>query len=803
MVVEHKHAHRVHRRDPDRAQAVRADQAPVRLRRRRRPRLPAALRPRRRDQGQHRGQPRHAAGPRLRPRDRHRGQRRHLRVDRRQRRRRPARLGRRPLPGVGRADDARHARDPARRRVHDRRAELRRQAAPPVDRPHRPVPRPHRRDGHDGAGAAGRGGDPRAASSTPTATTATPAGTASSAGRSSAGPATLATLHDRAFDRGEPARVSGGQERLENLVASYVGPRPLMALVAGVDSSTSATKVEVRELDSGRVVGARVVAASADAAAAVGAGARGVVGRVRGGVAAGRRASGGGDQRRRPAARHGRARRATARCCDRPSCGTTPSRRPDAAWLIDQLPGGPQAWADACGCVPVASFTITKLSWLHRSEPETWQRLAHVVLPHDWLTFKLTGRLVTDRGDASGTGYWSAATGDVPRRPARRRRRRPGLVGRGADGARARARSPASGRARWSAAGTGDNMAGALGVGLRSGDVAVSIGTSGTVYSVSDEPVGRSVGHRRRLRRRHRSPPPARVHAQRDEGHRRGRAGCWGSTTARSTSWPSPPRRAPGGLVLLPYFDGERTPDRPDATGVLAGIRSDVTREQLARAAVEGVVCGLLDGLDALAAFAPADGRLILLGGGAHSRAYRQVLADLSGRAVLVPARRRAGRGRRVRAGGRRGQRGRAGRCRRPVAAGRRRRRRTGPGRDRGRRCSRRLRDRSGRDVSTPAFVPVRWGVLGCASIATRKVIPAMLRSARCDVSPSRPEIAPGPRWRPPSWASHAPTARTTSCSPTPMSKRCTSRCPTTSTPSGRDGPPPPASTCCARSRSP
>ena len=110
--------HRVHGHDPDRAEAVRADQAPVRLRRRRRARVPAALRPGRRDQGQHRGQPRHAGGPRLRPRDRRRRQRRDLRLDRRQRRRRPARVGRRPLPGVGRADDARHARDPARRRVH-------------------------------------------------------------------------------------------------------------------------------------------------------------------------------------------------------------------------------------------------------------------------------------------------------------------------------------------------------------------------------------------------------------------------------------------------------------------------------------------------------------------------------------------------------------------------------------------------------------------------------------------------------------------------------------------------------------
>jgi xylulokinase len=94
---------------------------------------------------------------------------------------------------------------------------------------------------------------------------------------------------------------------------------------------------------------------------------------------------------------------------------------------------------------------------------------------------------------------------------------------------------------------------------------------------------------------------------------------------------------APGGLTLLPYLDGERTPDRPAATGVLAGIRSDVSREQLARAAVEGVICGLLDGLDALTAFAPTGGRLSLLGGGARSRAIRQVLADLSGRPVLVP----------------------------------------------------------------------------------------------------------------------------------------------------------------------
>ena len=93
-----------------------------------------------------------------------------------------------------------------------------------------------------------------------------------------------------------------------------------------------------------------------------------------------------------------------------------------------------------------------------------------------------------------------------------------------------------------------------------------------------------------------------------------------------------------GGTVLVPYFDGERVPDRPHATGTIAGLRSDVSREELARAAFEGVVCGLLDGLDALRATGvDTDGRLLLVGGGAHSRAYRRILADLSGRPVVVP----------------------------------------------------------------------------------------------------------------------------------------------------------------------
>ena len=81
----------------------------------------------------------------------------------------------------------------------------------------------------------------------------------------------------------------------------------------------------------------------------------------------------------------------------------------DTEQLLADLAGGPSAWAAACGSVPVPAFTVTKLHWLRRCEPETLRRTTSVMLPHDWLTFRLTGRRVTDRGDASGTGYWSPA----------------------------------------------------------------------------------------------------------------------------------------------------------------------------------------------------------------------------------------------------------------------------------------------------------------------------------------------------------------------------------------------------------
>ena len=273
----------------------------------------------------------------------------------------------------------------------------------------------------------------------------------------------------------------------------------------------------------------------------------------------------------------------------------------DAEELLRELAGGRTAWAAACGSVPLPAFTVTKLRWLRRCEPEVLRRTAAVMLPHDWLTFRLTGKRVTDRGDASGTGYWS---------PAESRYRvdlledliDPALDW---DAALPEVLSPRSAAGDWSGTGalvgpgTGDNMAAALGLGLRPGDLALSLGTSGTAFMVSEQPS---------------ADPSGTVAGFADATGRYLPLVC----TLNATKVTDAVRRLLGvdqerfdqlaleadagasGLVLVPHFDGERTPNRPAATGTLTGIRSDVTPAQLARAAVEGVVCNLLEGADAL-----------------------------------------------------------------------------------------------------------------------------------------------------------------------------------------------------------
>ena len=268
-----------------------------------------------------------------------------------------------------------------------------------------------------------------------------------------------------------------------------------------------------------------------------------------------------------------------------------------------------------------------------------FRRVAAVLLPHDWLTSRLTGAHTTDRGDASGTGYWSPSEG-------RYRVDLLEVVDERVDweAALPAVLAPAEIAGEWSGTGavvgpgTGDNMAAALGLGLRRGDVVLSVGTSGTAFTVSDrpsaDPSGTVAGFADATGRF--LPLVCTLNATKVTD---AVARVLGVATARfdDLALEAPP--GAGGVVLVPHFDGERTPNRPYATGTLTGLRTDLSPAQVARAAVEGVVCNLLEGADALAAHhAGVDGRVVLIGGGARSAAYRRVVADLTGRPVVVPA---------------------------------------------------------------------------------------------------------------------------------------------------------------------
>lgn len=309
---------------------------------------------------------------------------------------------------------------------------------------------------------------------------------------------------------------------------------------------------------------------------------------------------------------------------------------PAARDLTAEL-GGKQAWADAVGSAPVASFTLTKLRWLARAEPEAAARVRSACLPHDWLTWRLRGtstRLTTDRGDASGTGYWSPRTGAY-----REDLLRLGF-GRDLDLPTVLSPSEVAGETPDGvvvAAGTGDNMAAALGLGAGPGDVVVSLGTSGTAFAVHDRPVADGTGTVAGFADATGAflPLVATMNAARVLT---ATAALLGTDVAGLDALALQAGPGAGGLVLLPYLDGERTPDLPDATGTLRGLtRASMTPANLARAAVEGMLCGLADAVDALVAQGVQPRRVLLIGGAARSTAVRAVAPSLLGVPVVVP----------------------------------------------------------------------------------------------------------------------------------------------------------------------
>ncbi|HEY3439039.1 MAG TPA: FGGY-family carbohydrate kinase, partial [Actinotalea sp.] len=310
---------------------------------------------------------------------------------------------------------------------------------------------------------------------------------------------------------------------------------------------------------------------------------------------------------------------------------------------------GARLWADAIGSVPVASLTVTKLRWLRDAEPENAARVAAVALPHDWLSWRLAGygpdssgaaldALTTDRSDASGTGYWSPGTDDY--------RRDLLELALGHDALLPRVLGPAEVAhtverpglpALLIGPGAGDNAAAALGLGMRTGDVAISIGTSGVVSAISATVAADASGMVNGFADATGAflPLACTLNASRvlDAAAR-----LLGVDHAGLSDLALSAPAGADGLVLVPYLEGERTPNRPDATGALHGVRlGNTTPAHLARAAVEGMLCGLADGLDALLAQGTVVERVQLIGGGAQSEAVRRIAPTVLGLDVTVP----------------------------------------------------------------------------------------------------------------------------------------------------------------------
>ncbi|UGY94652.1 xylulokinase [Streptomyces gobiensis] len=301
--------------------------------------------------------------------------------------------------------------------------------------------------------------------------------------------------------------------------------------------------------------------------------------------------------------------------------------------LIERL-GGPKAWAERIGSVPSPSFTAPKWAWLSEHEPEAARATAAVRLPHDYLTERLTGAAVTDRGDASGTGWWASSTQRYDEGVLELIGLDPTLLprvlghGEAAGTVRDLPGLPLP-RGALVATGTGDNMAAALGLGLRPGQPVLSLGTSGTVYAVS----------------RHRpTDPTGTVAGFADARDAWLPLACTLNCTLavdRIAALLGLDREAvePGGAtVLFPFLDGERTPHLPYASGLLYGLRHHTSGGQVLQAAYDGAVFALLRALNlVLDGDSDPDAPLVLIGGGAKGTAWRETVRRLSGRPVRVP----------------------------------------------------------------------------------------------------------------------------------------------------------------------
>lgn len=417
-----------------------------------------------------------------------------------------------------------------------------------------------------------------------------------------------------------------------------------MSLVAGLDSSTQSCKLIIRDLDSGEVV--RTGRAAHPDGTEVDPGAwwdamQTAIAQA-GGLDDVAAVAVGGQQ-------HGLVALDAAGRVIRPALLWNDTRSAAAAADLTREVGA-ERYVERTGLVPVASFTATKLRWLADHEPENAARVAAVALPHDWLTWRLRGygpegeselgpvlgELVTDRSEASGTAYFDPVSGayDTDLLSLALRRDASDVV---LPRVLAPDESVDGPHGMRIGAGAGDNAAAALGLGAGAGDVVVSIGTSGTVIAVTDVAVRDETGtvagfadaSGRYL------PLVTTINGARVLD---ATARLLGVDHAELSRLALAAKPGSSGLVLQPWFEGERTPNLPDATATLFGMTlASTTRENLARAAIEGVLCGLAEGLDAVRRHGVAAERILLIGGAAQSEAVAAIAAQVFDAPVTRP----------------------------------------------------------------------------------------------------------------------------------------------------------------------
>ncbi len=305
--------------------------------------------------------------------------------------------------------------------------------------------------------------------------------------------------------------------------------------------------------------------------------------------------------------------------------------------IMEKL-GGLKKTIKALGNAVLPGFTASKILWLKKHEPKNYARLATVLLPHDYLNFWLTGERVMEYGDASGTALL-----DVRKRKWARSvldaidpglgNKLPPLISSDQPAGQlqsATAKQLGLNSGVLVSAGGGDNMMGAIGTGnTRAGVITASFGTSGTIYACAEKPV---------------VDPRGEIAAFCDSTNRWLPLLCTMNVTVATEMvrldfgwsherYAAESARIPAGangLLLLPYFEGERTPNVPDGTGVWFGVNQKTFEAgHFARAAMEGVTLGMNYGLRRLAELGVKPTQVRATGGGAKSKVWRQIMADV------------------------------------------------------------------------------------------------------------------------------------------------------------------------------